>query len=305
MMDNLCHTLVGAALAETGLRRRTRFATAALVLGANLPDLDVPAAFTEHGLGFRRGITHGIPALIVLPILLTGLLLLWDRRRGGPRDAVPGQLILLSSLAIATHPLLDWMNVYGMRWLEPFDGTWVYGDSLFIVDPWLLLLLGVGWLAGVRSRRAGGEASRKGERIARVMVGGALLYVVAMLGLTEAGRWIAARDLGLDRPSRRTLLVAPPFLASWRREVIVDDGTEYRFGEIEWLPTPVFRLAAGRLPKRLELLDGLRGSAALDDLLGWARFPFARRIGGVIHVDDARYARGGRSFAGVDVPVAR
>ena len=32
----------------------------------------------------------------------------------------------------------------------PFDGTWFYGDSLFIVDPWLWLLLGTGWLIGRR-----------------------------------------------------------------------------------------------------------------------------------------------------------
>jgi inner membrane protein len=63
-MDNLCHSLVGAALAECGLRRRTRYATFALVIGANLPDIDVLALFGDNGLGFRRGITHGIPALL-------------------------------------------------------------------------------------------------------------------------------------------------------------------------------------------------------------------------------------------------
>jgi hypothetical protein len=36
-MDNLCHTLTGAALAEAGLKHRTRFASAALMIAANLP----------------------------------------------------------------------------------------------------------------------------------------------------------------------------------------------------------------------------------------------------------------------------
>jgi hypothetical protein len=31
-MDNLCHTLVGAALGEAGLKRRTRFASATLMI---------------------------------------------------------------------------------------------------------------------------------------------------------------------------------------------------------------------------------------------------------------------------------
>src|SRR5262245_26223849 len=139
-MDNLCHTLVGAALAETGLRRRTRLAGIALVIGANLPDVDAPFAFSAGGLAIRRGITHGIPALVLLPLLLTGALLLvarWRRLTGV--EAVP--LLLISGLGILTHPLLDWMNSYGMRWLMPFSNAWSYRDALFIIDPWLLLLL--------------------------------------------------------------------------------------------------------------------------------------------------------------------
>ena len=42
-MDNLCHTLVGAALGKAGLQKRTPLATAALLIGANLPDVDVLA----------------------------------------------------------------------------------------------------------------------------------------------------------------------------------------------------------------------------------------------------------------------
>ena len=38
--------------------------------------------------------------------------------------------------------MLDWLNTYGVRLLMPFDGRWFYGDALFIVDPWVWLLLG-------------------------------------------------------------------------------------------------------------------------------------------------------------------
>jgi inner membrane protein len=38
--------------------------------------------------------------------------------------------------------LLDWTNSYGVRPLLPWDGSWVYGDLVFIIDPWLWLLLG-------------------------------------------------------------------------------------------------------------------------------------------------------------------
>ena len=42
-MDNLCHTVAGAVLAEAGLRRRTPLALPTLLLGANLPDLNALA----------------------------------------------------------------------------------------------------------------------------------------------------------------------------------------------------------------------------------------------------------------------
>ena len=78
-MDPLTHTLVGANLASTPLGRKTRFAAAALMVGANLPDVDAILYFTGHSdlaLGFRRGWTHGVLALVVLPLVLTGVLLL-------------------------------------------------------------------------------------------------------------------------------------------------------------------------------------------------------------------------------------
>jgi inner membrane protein len=305
-VDNLCHSLVGAALAETGLRRRTRYATAALVIGANVPDLDIAFAFTERGLGLRRGVTHGILALVVLPFLLTGLILLWHRwrdgrRAGGEQEVRPGGLLALSALAILTHPTLDWMNVYGMRWLMPFDGTWYYGDSLFILDPWLWLLLGAAWLVGRRLRRRG-EAP-KGARVARGLVAASALYIAAMMALSGVGRALAARQLGLSDPGPRVLMVSPPPLASWQRRVTFDAGSEYRLGTLEWQGRPRVALDSAAIPKRLELLDSVPRTAPLGDLLDWARFPFARRIGDSIHVDDARYARGGRSFAGLTLRV--
>lgn len=149
----MTHTLVGACLATTRVGRVTPLAPAALVLGANLPDVDVFAyAWGEDvAMGFRRGWTHGLLAVVVLPFLLAGVLKLWDawiRRRRRP-DAPPARaapLLLASGLAVLTHPALDWLNTYGMRWLMPFDGRWSYGDAVFIMDPWLWLALGAPWL---------------------------------------------------------------------------------------------------------------------------------------------------------------
>jgi hypothetical protein len=50
-MDNLCHTLVGAALGEAGFKRRTRFASATLMIASNLPDIDVLGLRDRHSSG--------------------------------------------------------------------------------------------------------------------------------------------------------------------------------------------------------------------------------------------------------------
>ena len=125
--------------------------------GIELDYVAIEAGHDDFALGFRRGWTHGSLALVVLPFLQTALLLLYARLMGGRRPAGratgappvrPAWLLALSAFAILTHPFLDWLNNYGMRWLMPFRGTWFYGDSVFIMDPWLWLILGGGWLVG-------------------------------------------------------------------------------------------------------------------------------------------------------------
>lgn len=145
-MDPLAHTLVGAALARTRLARAVPFATTVLVAAANLPDVDVLAyvAGEDAALGFRRGPTHGPLGLLLLPPLLVAIVALATRRRRRLRgEAFPARTLLaLAYLGALTHPLLDFLNVYGVRLLSPFSNRWYYGDVLFIVDPWFWLILG-------------------------------------------------------------------------------------------------------------------------------------------------------------------
>ncbi len=146
-MDPLTHTFVGASLAQTRFGR-VPLGTTTLVIGANLPDIDAATYFLDSqlSLGFRRGWTHGVLALVVLPALLGWAMHQVDlfRCQRYPR-ATPvsaRRLMTLSYLSVVTHPALDWLNTYGVRLLMPFDDRWFYGDSLFIIDPWVWLLLG-------------------------------------------------------------------------------------------------------------------------------------------------------------------
>src|SRR5438067_1047899 len=150
-MDNLTHTLVGAALAETGLKRLTPWATATLLIGANLPDLDIisglfgPLNYLEH----HRGLTHSLVGFPILAVLLAAgtfgcSRFFPPRANSGERPARFGLLLGLSLLAMTTHPLLDYTNSYGWRPFLPWSNRWYYGDLAFVIDPWIWAMLG-GW----------------------------------------------------------------------------------------------------------------------------------------------------------------
>jgi len=141
-MDPLTHTLAGASLAQTRLGR-VALGTTTCIIGANLPDLDAITYFLNGNisLGFRRGWTHGVLAMSAFPPLLAVAMSQIVRLQRRPAASF-GRLLALSTLAVWSHPALDWLNTYGVRLLMPFDGRWFYGDVLFIVDPWLWLLLG-------------------------------------------------------------------------------------------------------------------------------------------------------------------
>lgn len=207
-MDPICHTLTGAALAGVGLRRKTPLAGTALVLAANAPDVDVfvyAVADEYAALAFRRGITHGLPALVVLPLVVAGVVLAWDRhvrrrRAPGAAPARAGPLVVLSLLGVATHPLLDWLNTYGMRWLLPFAGGWSYGDAVFIVDPWLWLALGAAAFLSRRWRRPG-----LGGWILLALLAAAPVLTVSMIPwgarvLWAAGLVVAAASYAVGWP---------------------------------------------------------------------------------------------------------
>src|SRR4030095_8070227 len=100
VMDNVCHTLVGAAFGEAGLKRGTRFGAAALMISANIPDLDVLVfATSTPPVAFRRGGTRGRGAQRGLPILVRGVFWLLDRQRPRRGDGSPpfhaGWLLML------------------------------------------------------------------------------------------------------------------------------------------------------------------------------------------------------------------
>jgi inner membrane protein len=148
-MDGLTHSLVGLASAKAGLERFSPYSATVCILSANAPDIDVVSFFFGGQwvlLQNHRGITHSIIGTLSLGLLIPSILFGLERaiarwRKRPPRIRYRG-LVLASLIAAATHPLMDWTNNYGVRPLLPWNGTWFYGDLVFIIDPYLILVLG-------------------------------------------------------------------------------------------------------------------------------------------------------------------
>jgi len=303
-MDNLCHTLVGAAFGEAGLKRRTRFGSVTLMVASNLPDIDVLAfASGMPVVALRRGWTHGVVAQLLLPVVLTAIVLAVDRRwplKGPARDSVTdpparaGGLLLLSYIGVVTHVLMDLLNTYGVRLLMPLERRWFYGDVLFIVDPWLWLSLGLGvWVA--RRRRSPAAA-----RVALVV---AAVYVIAMTASARAAREeIVSRWQQVQGRPPQAVMVGPVPVSPLVRDVIIDAGDHYEVGVFTWRPRRVqFSQTVVEKHDRDPRVVVARDAPNIRAFLVWSRFPywtFEPVDGGTrVTVGDMRFI-GGRGLTG-------
>ena len=270
-MDNLCHTLAGAAFGEDGLKSRSRFGNATLMIASNLPDLDVLVyATSSSAVAFRRGWTHGVLAQALLPVGLALIVAAVARCRpaapGGPPLRV-GWLLLLSYLGVTVHVLMDLLNTYGVRLLMPLDRRWFYGDALFIIDPWMWLMLGGGvWLA--RTRHA--------PRPARIAIAAAACYVLLMVASALAARQVVSTAwVARAGAAPHALMVGPVPVTPFRREVIVDAGDRYVTGAFTWLPLAVtFDAETVAKHDRDPRVVRTESAPAVRGFLVWARFPY-------------------------------
>ena len=144
--------MAGWALGQAGLKSQTRKGLAALILAANMPDIDVFLGWVPwEPLAMHRGFTHSlVGGVVVMPPILAGLLLLLDKwhvsRGKGFKSGLemrPGWLLALCYIGAISHPLLDVLTTYSVQLFSPLSGRWFHSDSLFIIDVWLWALLGL------------------------------------------------------------------------------------------------------------------------------------------------------------------
>jgi inner membrane protein len=290
-MDNLTHTLTAVAIGQTGLNRRTRFATLTLVLAANAPDLDIVtrAQSSLNYLHYHRGISHSLVGVTVIAVAVWAVVYGLGKRvrpkAGLPVN--PGWLLLAALLGTGSHLLLDFTNAYGVRPFLPFSGRWYAWDIMPIIDPPLLALLifglGVPWLLRMISEEVGARKPR--------LVRGAVITLCAMGALWGIRDFAHRRALAIldsrtfaseaTQRSGAFPVAASPF--TWTG--VVESATSFHVVRVNALDADadLEELAALAKPQPSPALAAATQSPAGKILLDFARFPWAQ----VNETDDA------------------
>lgn len=294
-MDNLTHSLVGAVLGQMGLKRRSGLAMPTLIIAANIPDIDAACAvWGVQALPMRRGLTHGPIAMLLLPVILTALMVAFDRwqaRRGtrppGRAPVLPRALLLLAFIGTLSHPVLDWLNSHGIRWLEPFSKQWFHGDTLFIIDVWIwaMLIVGFCW-SRVKEKRGDLDWPKP----ARVMFAAMCAYIAVNGLITRQAEREGTRLLASKLHVTSGTLVADPVpVTFWRRNMLWRDANSYGQGRFSLFDGTSFDLR--REPNAIN--DPVVERARQSDpdvraFLFWSRMPVAKIEGHELVLFDQR-----------------
>jgi inner membrane protein len=278
-MDPLTHTATGLFLGRAGLKRLTPCAMPILLLAANAPDIDIVA--TAGGalnyLHFHRHLTHsllGMPLLGILTVLLV---------RGVARRPIHWLGAFVAALvAVGSHLLLDWTNLYGIRLLLPFSGAWQRLDLTQVVDLWIWGVLLLGIVGPFLARLVGSEIS-SGKTSSLHHGRGFAIFALAFVLLYNCGRGVLhGRALTVldsrvyeGQPPARVAAFPTLNLLVWRG--LIETSTFYEIQEIN---------LAGRLdlnrgmifhkPYPDPALDAARATPTFQTFLNFSQFPLWR-----------------------------
>jgi inner membrane protein len=278
-MEPITHFLTGACLARAGFNRKAAYATVAMTLAAEAPDLDTlwavggPIAAFQH----HRGITHTFVGLPFEGLVVLGAVWLvhrWRVRRAAmrgragptvphltsdasvarPLTAAPvrwGLLYGLVLIALFSHILLDWTNNYGVRPFFPFDPRWYAGSIVFIFEPVLFAVLLVGLIAPALFGLIGSEVGAR-----RPVFRGRGWAIFALIAMVALWGW---REVEHDTAVQLASTAAYGTDASTPAEVLRVTASPYPANPYHW-----HTVAETRDFYQIATVDTLKGTLATN-----------------------------------------
>lgn len=181
-MDNLAHTLVGAALGRAVADRHVPLASVIGAVAANAPDwtellIGLPSTPDKY-LVLHRGITHSLLGALVQIFAL--MLLVGASWRISSRPPWRWLLACIGT-AILSHLFMDWQGSYGWRPFLPWNSGWYYLDWVAIVDVffWIVPLLALAW-----------GANRHWLPLSVTMLTAAAMTLIVTLARDAAALWV-------------------------------------------------------------------------------------------------------------------
>jgi len=278
-MDPLTHTATGLFLSRAGLNRLTPLATPIVLLAANAPDIDIVtlAGGPLNYLHYHRHLTHALAAMPVMAMLPVALV--WAVAR---RPIRWGGAFLAALVAVASHLLLDYTNVYGIRLLLPFSPAWLRLDWTPVVDLWIwgALLLGI---AGPFLSRLVTSEITSGQRRPKYHGRGFAWFALIFLLLYNFGRSalheraaavLDARLYDGEVPAR---VAAMPTANPWLWRGLVETPDLYRVREVDL--NSQFDPARGptfHKPPVDPAIEAARQTATFRTFLEFSQFPLWR-----------------------------
>lgn len=223
-MDSLTQIVLGAAIGEAVAGRKMG-AKAALwgAVAATFPDLDVFLRFFYHPFDaalVHRGFSHSLLFALIFGPLLGRLFNRLYKNRFGQR-----KWVLLWTLAIVTHPMLDIFTNYGTQFLWPFSPRITF-NTVFVIDPLYTIPFMILLLIALFSKRDNPKRS-KWNRAGIIWSCSYLFWgvVVKLIILAQAPAYFESANIKVDRT-----MVTPMPLTSFYWEMIGEDKEYFYIG---------------------------------------------------------------------------
>src|SRR5579872_2736608 len=251
-MDPLTHTATGLFLSRAGLNRWTPLAAPILMLAANAPDIDIVTlgGGPLNYLHYHRHLTHSLvamPVMAILPVILVRLVSRKPVRWAGA--------FLAALIAVASHLLLDFTNVYGIRLLLPFSAQWLRLDLNGLFDLWIGAAFLLGFAGPALARLVSSEIS-SGKAKPQHYGRGWAWFALAFIVLYDSGRAVlharsvAALDSRVYQGDVPTRVLAVPGLNPFEWRGVVETRTFYLVSPVD--PTGDFNPERGSVIYKAE-----------------------------------------------------